>query len=289
MIPERSLTAKVAKSVFFEELNDIDIFIEDTAFGYEKLFQILFSRVFEGKYRVNKVFPLGGRKAVAAQHQIHEHLERPSLFIVDGDLFLLIGDDLKNVNGLYKVPFYCIENILCDAEGIHELMNEEEPQALKPELVEAFKYVEWKNINENKLFELFIEYAVTFLLNPSEQTVAFSVSNLVSANDGNIDNAKLASRIKALRFEAKNKSSEADYAEARDKVLTQFSVSNVSKLDVVSGKDYLFPILKTRMKSKIKTKVPDINLKIRLAMKCDITQLMESVDLVASSVSGVKV
>jgi hypothetical protein len=289
MIPERSLTAKVAKSVFFEELNDIDIFIEDTAFGYEKLFQILFSRVFEGKYRVNKVFPLGGRKAVAAQHQIHEHLERPSLFIVDGDLFLLIGDDLKNVNGLYKVPFYCIENILCDAEGIHELMNEEEPQALKPELVEAFKYVEWKNINENKLFELFIEYAVTFLLNPSEQTVAFSVSNLVSANDGNIDNAKLASRIKALRFEAKNKSSEADYAEARDKVLTQFSVSNVSKLDVVSGKDYLFPLLKTRMKSKIKTKVPDINLKIRLAMKCDITQLMESVDLVASSVSGVKV
>lgn len=38
MIPERSVQASSAKSVFFEELNDIDIYIEDTAFGYSKLF-----------------------------------------------------------------------------------------------------------------------------------------------------------------------------------------------------------------------------------------------------------
>lgn len=281
MIPERSVAARGAKSVFFEELNDIDIFIEDTAYGYEKLFQVLFSRVFEGKYRVNKVFPLGGRKAVADQHQAHEFFERPSLFIVDGDLFLLTGDDLNNGNGLYKVPFYCIENILCDVNAIHELMNEEEPKALKPELVEAFNYEEWKNLNENKLFELFIEYAVTFLLNPSEQTVAFAVSSLISSNEGNIDSVKLASRIEVLRNLAINISSEACYAEARDKIMTQFNASNTSKLDVVSGKDYLFPLLKTRMKSKIKTKAPDINLKIRLAMKCDITPLLNSVELVA--------
>lgn len=33
---ERSLAARKAKSVFFEERNTIDIYIEDTAVGYKK-------------------------------------------------------------------------------------------------------------------------------------------------------------------------------------------------------------------------------------------------------------
>jgi hypothetical protein len=281
MIPERSLKAKTAKSVFFEEINDIDIFIEDTAFGYEKLFQLLFSRVFDGKYQVNKVFPLGGRKAVTDQHKLHEKLGRPSLFIVDGDLFLLTGDEVNNEEGLYKVPFYCIENILCDSDALHDLMNEEEPENLKPQIIQNFNYLEWKALNEDKLFDLFVEYGITFLLNPMEQTVAFSVSNLVSSNTGDINEAKLTARIDSLRELAKSMTSEESYNETKNRILTQFQISNIPKLDVVSGKDYLFPLLKTRAKSIVKTKIPDINLKIRLAMKCDITSLMGSHELVA--------
>ena len=57
MVPARSETSKSAKSVFFEDVNDIDIFIEDTAIGFEKIYAILFSRVFSDAYSVEKVFP----------------------------------------------------------------------------------------------------------------------------------------------------------------------------------------------------------------------------------------
>ncbi|WP_201612448.1 hypothetical protein [Psychrobacter immobilis] len=37
-IPTRSLEARSAISVLFQEINEIDIYTEDTARGYEKLF-----------------------------------------------------------------------------------------------------------------------------------------------------------------------------------------------------------------------------------------------------------
>lgn len=36
MIPERGTAGRFAKSVFYEELNEIDIYIEDTGIGSEK-------------------------------------------------------------------------------------------------------------------------------------------------------------------------------------------------------------------------------------------------------------
>ena len=46
LIPERSIRAKVAKSVFYKEVNDIDIYIEYTTKGYKELYKNLFFRVF---------------------------------------------------------------------------------------------------------------------------------------------------------------------------------------------------------------------------------------------------
>ena len=42
---ERRSSAKVAKSVFYEDFNDIDIYIEDTAPGYRKIFKELLIQV----------------------------------------------------------------------------------------------------------------------------------------------------------------------------------------------------------------------------------------------------
>ncbi|KAB7711055.1 DUF4435 domain-containing protein [Plesiomonas shigelloides] len=198
MIPDRSVKASSAKSVFFEDDNDIDIYIEDTAFGYSKLFTILFSRVFEGKYNVRKVFPLGGRDAVIGEHSANNS-DRPSLFIVDGDLLLLTGDDIDNTNGLYKFPYYCVENILCDHESLLTVMDEEEAEKDISQIKSLFNYKQWLSHNKNKLFLLFVEYGISKTLNPTEPTVAFKVSELVSCNKGNIDKSKLRKRIHSLR------------------------------------------------------------------------------------------
>lgn len=280
MIPERSVQAQSAISVFFEEINDIDIFIEDTAFGYSKLFTILFSRVFKNDYKINKVFPLGGRVAVIEQHAEHSS-ERPSLYIIDGDLFLLNGDSVENSNGLYKFPYYCVENILCDPNALISLLDEEEPVKCIDELSGLFNYDNWLQINEDKLFLLFLEYAVSMVLNPQEQTVAFKVSDLVSNNKGEIDEIKLLARIDSLKSLIINKTSNEMYESTKQEILNNFHGSNLKKLDVISGKDYLFPLLKTRAKSIVKTKIPDLNFKLRLAKNCDIEQLTSAKECVA--------
>lgn len=280
MIPERTSQAASAKSVFFEEINDIDIYIEDTAFGYSKLFCILFSRVFEGKYKVGKIFPLGGRQAVLKEHAENES-DRPSIYIVDGDLYLLAGDIVNNVRGLYKFPYYCVENILCDHESLLTILDEEDPEKDLPRINGLFNYQEWLITNEEKLFSLFVEYAVSMLLNPQEKTVAFKVSDLVSCNRGVLDQNKLQKRIGDLRILSIACSSIEEYQTVRNKILHDFELSGLNKLDVVSGKDYLFPLLKTRAKSIVKTKIPDLNFKMRLAKICNIDRLTSTIDYVA--------
>jgi len=280
MIPERSVQAKSAKSVFFEDVNDIDIYIEDTAFGYQKLFTILFSRVLDDKYKVSKVFPLGGRVAVLDQHKEHAG-NRPSLYIIDGDLFLLIGDNVENKDGLYKFPYYCVENVLCEESSLLKIIDEEEPIKDLDELECLFNYQSWLLDNEDKLFSLFVEYAVSMVLNPQEKTVAFKVSELVSSNKGQIDDDKLSLRIDNLKEVTLKESSLARYSTTRKEILDNFEASGLNKLDVISGKDYLFPLLKTRAKSFVKTTMSDLNFKLRLARVCDVNDIRQSIQYIA--------
>jgi len=280
MIPERSVQAKSAKSVFFEDVNDIDIYIEDTAFGYQKLFAVLFSRVLNDQYKVNNVFPLGGRKSVVEQHSEHTG-NRPSLYIIDGDLFLLTGDAMDNVIGLYKFPYYCVENILCDNQALLTVLDEEDPVKSLEHLEGLFNYQEWLLNNEGKLFSLFVEYAISMILNPQEQTVAFKVSDLVSSNKGELDDEKLRSRTEGLKQTVIERTSLGAYESTRNDILANFELSGLNKLDVISGKDYLFPLLKTRAKSLVKTKISDLNFKLRLAKICDINNISQAIAHIA--------
>lgn len=281
MIPERSLQAKSAKSVFFQKENDIDIYIEDTAFGYEKLFTILLSRIFKDKYRIKKVFPLGGRGEVINHHS-NESSKRPFLYIIDGDLFLLTGDTVESQQGLYRLPCYCIENILCDHESIIEVLDEEESSRNIQDLRDSFNYQDWELRNKDKLFKLFIEYAISKLLNPQKKTVAFKVSNLVSCDKGVIDDTKLQCRIDDIKSSIISGSSQEIYNSTRARVLSSFENLSITELSTVSGKDYLFPLLKTRAKSTVKTKIPDINFKQRIAKRCDLNSILEVEDYVSS-------
>lgn len=279
MIPERSVQAKSAKSVFFEDVNDIDIYIEDTAFGYPKLFAALFSRLLSQQYKVNKVFPLGGRTAVIEQHSEHSS-DRPSLYIIDGDLFLLTGDDITNKKGLYKFPHYCVENILCDESALLTIFDEEEPVKSLETLEGLFNYQEWLQNNEDRLFCLFVEYAISMVLTPQQQTVAFKVSDLVSSNKGELDDHKFRARIEGLKQLIIASTSMEAYNNTRNEILNKFEASGLNKLDVISGKDYLFPLLKTRAKSLVKTKISDLNLKLRLAKNCNVSSIIPAIDYI---------
>ncbi|WP_019601998.1 DUF4435 domain-containing protein [Teredinibacter turnerae] len=280
MIPERSNIAKSAKSVFFEDVNDIDVYIEDTAVGYSKLFSIIFSRIFEGEYKVEKVFPVGDRNSVIEQHRSHVSTGRPSIYVIDGDLYILTGNDVENAAGLFKLPMYCIENILCDHEAIVEILDEEDPVNDRNVIAGLFNYEEWVDNNCDLLFELFIEYAISFEANPTAQTVAYPVNKLVSSEKGNISEEKIEKRIDEIKTETISVLGQERYEERRKNLIGKFVGGGKEKLSVVSGKDYVFPLLKMRAKSVVKTRISDINLKQRIAKKCDLSNMLPAKDYI---------
>lgn len=280
-IPTRSLEARSAISVLFQEINEIDIYTEDTARGYEKLFTNLFSRVFEGKYKVGKVFPLGGRRPVIEQHNNDSSSERPYLYVVDGDLNLLAGDTIENKEGLYRLPFYCIENIFCDIDSIIKIINEEEPVLRLCQIKSTFDYGAWELKHKDKLFELFIEYAIARELKPDLQTVHHGCYRLLadsrpSKHKGCVSDDLINGRIDEVKTAVIGATSLGQYDAIKQGILDNFNNSSFDKFDVISGKDYLFPLLRMRAQAVIDVKLSNTSFEQRLSYICDISKILNA-------------
>ncbi|MBK5143502.1 DUF4435 domain-containing protein [Budviciaceae bacterium BWR-B9] len=285
-LPTRSSAAKLAMSVFFEEFNDIDIFIEDTERGYEKIFYEIISRVFEGEYFISKIFPLGGRKSVidacAKSNKIEKN--RKELYIIDGDLYLMCGEHEDiNIKGLFTLPFYCIENILIDIESIYNILNMECPNCLKDELIEKFSYNNWFKNNIPLLTELFIEYAISFKLNPAQQTVSNKVRCFVSGNDGNLDKEKVKLKIEEIKKSTINQTSIDIYNNTKDVIEKKLTGNHHHDINFISAKDYLIPLIFMRIKMITDSKRDNIRLKLALATQCNIDSIKHCKDYILNA------
>ena len=273
MLPERSVAAKAAKTVFFDHLNEIDIFIEDTKQGSKKLYLKLLSKVFKNKYKIHSIFPLGGRISVIKEHNKNKStIKKPTIYIVDGDLFLLRGDAPANEKGLYLTPFYCIENILLDSNALTKITEEEDVSMSELEAFNALDFIGWASSNK-LLLTLFVEYAVCILLTPSIKTVGYPISHLISSGDGLIDLAKTNDRIISIKEDIINSVGEDSYNAVKDRINNSIKMEESELLKYVSGKDYLFPLMEKRIRHITKSHTNIITLKQRIANLCDIKSI----------------
>ncbi|HET6453546.1 MAG TPA: DUF4435 domain-containing protein [Armatimonadota bacterium] len=269
------MKAKIAKAIFFQQWNDIDIYIEDTAPETGKVFRRLMERCFSGRYRVYKVFPVGNKAQVVEQcSRDTAENGRPRLYIVDGDLDLLLGTNPKGISRLFVLPVYCIENVLVDKDAAVRILFEEDRHRHEEELEQAFDFPSWVAANDSDLSDLFVEYALMRLFLPCEISVGFKITHLVSSDDGLIDAAKVASRIAEVRREMVDAVGIEKYELSRAKVTKRMAAFRPTVFLVVcSGKDHLLPLLNLRMRSVAKIKCTTESLKIRLAAHCDVSAL----------------
>ncbi|EEX92511.1 hypothetical protein VIOR3934_15856 [Vibrio orientalis CIP 102891 = ATCC 33934] len=267
---ERKSNAKKAKSKFFQQYNEIDIYIEDTAVGYKKLFTKLMSRYFKGKYQVENVFPLGGRlEVIKACHDDQVKSDRPRIYIIDGDLYLLTGEK-HNLKGLYILPRYCIENHLICSESILKIMEEEDPEKEIETLRKIFDFNGWVNSNKENLLLLYIEYAIAKKIAPHIKTVSHGHKCLINDNTGIVDSEKIQNHIKEVRVSTIQATDIETYEEARSEVSQIVSFSDCDFLSYISGKDVLMPLLLMRLKKNVKTNSTNIAIKHRLSNNCSV-------------------
>jgi len=279
MLHERSSASLYAKSVFFEAENDIDIYVEDTAQGYEKLYGLLLSRLLNEKYRVERVYPIGNRKQVIDKYEADkENLRRASLFIIDGDLLILRDDDIANKEGLYKLPCYCVENLLIDKNSLINLLDEEETERNLEIIEREFDFDGWKSRNVELLNDLFIEYAILFKVDPTNETVGYKVTNLVSNGIGELDATKVQKRILEVRNKSLQSISIEEYELIKHTYSRKYNAIKKCEFQIVSGKDYVMPLMMARIRSMVNTKCSNISIKQRFARTCSLTMIEDAIN-----------
>ena len=272
----RGMSAKSASSIFYEEYNDVDIFIEDTAIGYRKIFKELLNKALGSKFKIDQVFPIGSRKEVIDDCRLNQSSSgRKKVYIVDGDLHILNDESTEPLKGLFVLPRYCVENYLFSEDAITQTAYEEEGDMEILDIKQGLQFDNWLSENENLLLELFIIYAICFKHIPSEQTVGFKVSKLCSSNSGIVCPVKINERKEALKVKLINYFGEERLNIEIDLIKERIKEKDKKVLRYVSGKDYLLPLLITKLQSFLKFPSNSTAIKIRLAMKSDVNELLE--------------
>ena len=186
------------------------------------------------------------------------------------------------------IPFYCIENIFCDIDSIIEVINQEEPVLKTDQLKNKFDYRTWEHQHKDKLFELFIEYAIARELKPDLQTVHHGCHRLLadkkpSKHKGCVSDTLINDRIDEVKNAVISATSMSQYNFIKQDMLNNFNNSSFDKFDVISGKDYLFPLLRMRAQAVINVKLSNTSFEQRLSYICDISKILDSQNYVKIS------
>lgn len=272
----RGTAAKSASALFYEEYNDVDIYIEDAAEGYRKIFKELLNKALGTKFKIEQVFPLGNREQVIEECRKNQISDgRKKVYIVDGDLHILNDSPASALNGLYVLPRYCVENYLFCENAICQTADEEECEMEIDQIKTTIDFNSWLTDNENLLLDLFIVYAICFKHIPQEQTVGYKVSKLCNSNSGIVNPDKVQARKNELTTKLINFFGEERLNTEIEIIKERIKEKDKKLLRFVSGKDYLLPLLITRLQSFLRFPSNSIAVRLRLAKKANADELKE--------------
>lgn len=238
---------------FYINLQDINIYVEDTAKGSEATYKALISNLFPEK-KIRNIISLGGRAQVIETCKAKKNTLK-ELYLIDGDLNLLYEPIMK-INGLFNSSVYCIENYMIDETALSVILEETlvlDPEVAKTNLVWSDFVLSMKNA----FLEVFIIYAVSHSLESGEKTIKrFNPTTW-------IDHSVKRGEYKGPNQEVIDNS----ISELKDRLIEIYgvevinekikrikeSISNLEDeviLNFISGKNYLLPFLSNYLCSK---------------------------------------
>ena len=284
---ERSKAAKFAASVFYENYNDFDIYIEDTAAGYPKIIAAMFSRAMSNTILLDKVFPLGQRNDVikAAKDRLNAKAQRPAVYIVDGDLYLLAGEREELPTNVVVLPRYCIENFMLDEFAMVEILDDEHCSLPFDKLKQKLDYTGWIERSTKSLDSLFRVFAAAHFLRSGVQTVARGYGAICAGADGEVDPQKCADIEASIMSELILYHGEVEVNNALEYVASKVNNDECFITTYVSAKDFTLPLIILRMKSVLPVRMQHISLKMRIAKKCDVSAFSSVVRQVSQIVN----
>ncbi|MGE0918602.1 DUF4435 domain-containing protein [Trichlorobacter lovleyi] len=269
-IPQRSLTSQ---GVLYRPLQEIEVFVEDE--GSEVFYEELIYRLLDKKHRIVKVFPLRGRLNVISECQNYCD-KHPALFIIDGDLSWVAGEPQPNIDRLFVNQCYCIENYLICENAAVEIAFENCGKDSREDIKGKLKWSDTRKAIESPLVELFCEFAIAHKLVPTLKTTSYGFDSVCTQHKKRalpqFDSKKSALLADTIRKAVIAESGATTYQTLRDHVYARISAIQ-DPLDVVSGKDFLIPLLMFCIKQVVNSNLTRDSFVLRLAKHCSLEKL----------------
>lgn len=268
---------------FFSYRNDIDIYTEDKVADKE-FYRTLFKRVLGNETKINDVTPLGCKTNVLNAFDNQDKTDRRrKLYIIDGDLELILDTNRKTTGNLIVLDSYCIENYLIDETGGIEFVYFSNGSESRDNLKNKLNFSKWLDYNAPCLIDLFLNFAILkkygggpiiktahdFLTQTGRQTIL---------DKGAINQYSQDIKSQIIQILTINGIENPDetYSDDYTFLSNKWESNNMTLLRIVSAKNYLIPLLQFRINfciDKGKSLVPKSSFKLFLADKCDIQRL----------------
>jgi hypothetical protein len=262
-------------STFLAYRNDIDIYTEDDEKDKE-FYRVLFSRLLDPSVKINDITPLGCKENVIDLCKNEPDNGRRKIFIIDGDVAIIHGGVVSLPN-LHVLESYCIENFLIEQKSICQFIYLN--CGVKPiEDIEAnIQYDNWLSSYSESLMELFFHFAVIHKL--CGKFTLYNANKYHKKVKDKIvfDKTLVQADIAEVRNEIVTTFGQESYDVEYQKLIERWPKSIEHLLTIVSGKDYLIPLLliKTQEFKKSKATPSLEEVKISLVQYCNLDKLVK--------------
>ena len=261
-----SYTARAAKALGYlkSRYNDIEIFVEDTS--NHNMWLRVIQNIVPSNVKINSVNMIGGRNSVLTACRLDQNEDgRKKLYIIDGDFDFLLARPKPRLKHLYRIRGYCLENLLLRPESVLEVGVDALPMSTKEDIANLIDYPSILGNHEAKLTTLFVAYATAHKVAPRLKTTNYPVLKLTTQVDGCavLNRSKIDRRIMQIVREAIRVVGVRAFSSVRREV--QSTSSGLTIEQIVSGKDYLFPLVWIRLRRKCGYSGSKDQLKIQLA------------------------
>lgn len=179
--------ARKNRYLFYKEINDINIFVEDKDKEYE--YETVLKQVFKDEYEISTIYALGGKNNVKEAFTEFGPLSdegKKNIYIVDGDFdrFLNDVDVISHSNFIY-LESYNIENYYIDEMAVVSFMKGK-VHMLDEEVKKMVKFEDWLNETVEQFAPVFILYTIIQNKKLGISNVGENVHLKINKNDGSV-------------------------------------------------------------------------------------------------------
>jgi hypothetical protein len=268
--PKRAIKAL---AFLFRNYNDIDVFVEDSV--CRNMYEHIINRALDGKAKVRKVFQVGSKNEVLEQCRLDQAPGgRPRIYLIDGDLDLLLRKKAPKLNRLYRLRCYCAENMLFCKKAVIEVAYDASLDSERDAVESKVGFDIIIDELATAFSNLFVLYATAYSMGTrlSTSTTNYNVTAFLDISNANvkISSAKVQARYTLLKAELDNLLGKEVVETTIKKVEKLLPVRNGTKIKLFSGKTYLLPYVYNILQKRIGYSGTLRQLTVQLARHCDL-------------------